>query len=301
MNINGINLNLLRNFAAIYEWKTLSKAAQQIGLSQPALSHSLRQMRELFEDELFVREDGKFKPTRKARELAPPIMQALGSLAETLERPVKFEPKNCDRTFRLGLSDFGSETILPLVAERLIVEAPNASCVVLQLHQGQIPQRFNLGDIDLSLMSRQSSCDEFDSETVLQESVVCLMRESEIFEEENFDLNAYASKGHVAVNLTGKLKSMVDAKLDVLGFERDVRMVVPYFNAVPEIVLRTGLFGLLPSRLAMQACEKYPLKSLPLPFEFPNMEFRLYWHPRRRREAELSWFRQIVSEVCLQL
>ena len=293
-----MNLNLLRSFAAIYECGTLTAAAEQVGLSQPALSHALRQLRDTFEDELFVREAGGYRATRKAEELAPPILEALGVLNSTLETTRQFDPASAHKTFRLSVSDYSSHTILPKLAEVVQQQAPNIKLIVSPIAYGSIQEQLQRGQIDLAILARQPGARSRNEHLLLEESVVCLARKDHPHITGELDITTFTKIGHVIVNLFGEPQSWVDGKLAEMDLERNVEFVVPYFEAVPEIVSRTDLIGSLPARLAERAAKKHVLSVFPLPIDLEPIEFRMCWHPRRQADRPLRWLRKTISDIC---
>lgn len=301
MNTNRLNLNLLRIFAAIYENGTLTRAAEQLGLSQPAVSHALKQLRETFEDELFVRDTDGYRPTKKARELAPPVLEALDSLRGVLEVARRFDPATASKTFKLSVSDYSSQTILPRLSQLIHQRAPGVRCAISQISYKRVQDQLRQGEIDLAIVARQPAVLNEGEELLLHETVVCLVRDNHPQALKRLDLKTFTTRGHVIVNLFGDLHSWVDARLAEMGRKRDVRLVVPYFNAVPEIVSTTDLIGSLPRRLAEQAAKDYPLRLFPFPFEFPPVHFVMCWHPRRQRDVELRWLRGVISDICASL
>lgn len=301
MNTSRLDLNLLRVFAAIYENRTLTLAASQIGLSQPALSHALKRLRDTFEDELFVREGGVYIPTKKSEALAIPILRALEDISVTLEKSYHFEPQKSTSTFRLAISDFGSHTVLPPLSWRLNAQAPNVQCVVSQLSADRYVRAMQSGDLDLAVMSQPAKHADIISESIVDETVVYIAREDHPDLKALSSLKGFAAVGHLLVNLISEPRSGVDKMLEDRGLTRRVKLVVPYFGAVPDIVAKTDLIGGLPRRLAEKAERDYPVKIFPAPFEIPPIQFHMHWHKRKQRDTELRWFRSVVKDVCESL
>lgn len=298
MNISGWNLNLLRVFAAIYEDRTLTRAAAKVGLSQPALSHALKRLREAFDDELFVRQAGVYVPTRKAEELAEPILKALDTLGSALEKAQRFDPKTATKTFRLAVSDFASHTILPELCRYLHEQAPGVQCIVTQLSYEQYEGQLRSGEIDIAIILQRRHIPDINEEMIVEESAAYVARNGHPKLQELSTLDGLLSVDHLIVNLLGEANTWLDERLAELGKTRNVKMVVPYFSTVPEIVSKTDLVGVLPTRLATQAVNDYPVTMFALPFDFPSANFVMCWHARRQRDVELRWFRSAISEVC---
>jgi DNA-binding transcriptional LysR family regulator len=301
MNTSRLDLNLLRVFAAIYESRTLTLAAKQVGLSQPALSHALKRLRETFEDELFVRKGGVYVPTRKSEELAEPIIKALDGISNILEAPNRFDPETTPATFRLAISDFGSHTILPPLSYHLHKQASKVQCIVSQLSIEQYVHHLQTGEIDVAIISQPSDHPDIQNQLIMEENVVYIVREDHPDTDALTSLEGFSAADHLLVNLSGGSSSGLDKLLAERGHSRQVKLVVPYFSTVPEIVAKTNLIGGLPHRLALQAVKDHPVKIIPPPFELPPIRFHMHWHARRRRDTKLRWFRNTVKTVCISL
>jgi DNA-binding transcriptional LysR family regulator len=298
MNIKNLNLNLLKVFVAIYENRTLTQAADQIGLSQPGVSHALKQLRENFNDELFVRGPDGYHPTARARELAPPVSEALKSLQQAVGDMDHFDARTAVRTFRLCVSDYMSHAMLPVMANRLAVDAPNIDCAVSQLSYERVEDDLRSGRFDIAVMAGQAQQDTLGQQVLLSEEPVCVVSKHSKLSADNFDLEAFCAAEHVIVNLYGDFHSWVDQKLDELGMKRRVRFVLPYFNALPGVVNNTDIVGTLPRRIAEQAARTHDLQLLDMPFSFPAIDFVMTWHPRKDRDAAHVWFRNVLLDLC---
>lgn len=296
-----MNLNLLRSFAAIYQCGTLTDAGRQLGLSQPALSHALKQLREEFNDDLFVRDGAVYRPTRKATELAPPIIDALSALRKTVETAAEFEPASANMTLRLSVSDYSSRTILPALIKEMRKVAPGIQLVVSQISYDTIQEQLQLGEVDLAIIARPSSRRGPNEQVLLEERVVCLARKDHPKIGKSLTLQTFTSVGHVIVNLFGKPQSWVDDKLTELGLSRQVKLVVPYFDALPEIVSNSDLIGSLPARLAEKSNGDKSLSIHPLPVDLEPIRFCMCWHPRRHADPAIRWFRALLSDTCTTL
>ncbi len=298
MNSSGWNLNLLRVFAAIYEERTLTRAAAKVGLSQPALSHALKRLREALDDELFVRQSGVYVPTRKSEALAQPILKALEALGSALEKNQSFDPRTASKTFRLAVSDVATHTILPALGQYIHEQAPGVLCVVSQISYQHYEKQLQTGEIDVAIILRRPHHTDINEEILFEESVAFIARNGHPKIKTLSKLDGFVSVDHVIVNLLGEPNTWLDEKLAELGKSRNVKLVVPYFGAVPEIVSKTDLVGVLPRRLAKRATKEYPVTLFPPPFDFPSVHFTMCWHARRQRDLGLRWFRSAISQAC---
>lgn len=301
MNIRNLNLNLLKVFAAIYENRTLTQAADEIGLSQPGVSHALKQLREVFADELFVRGTNGYHPTVRAIELATPIIDALRDLQQAIGGMEKFDATTATKTFRLCVSDYMSHALLPIMASRIASEAPNVSCAISQLSYDRVEDDLRNDRFDVAVMAGQPNLGTLGRQVLLSEEAVCVVSKNSHYTLKNFDLPAFCAAEHVIVNLYGDFHSWVDEKLSEFGMTRQVRFVMPYFNALPGVVANTDLVGTLPRRIAEQAVQTHGLRLLEMPFDFPPINFVMAWHPRKDRDAALRWFRTTLVDICAAL
>lgn len=297
MNINRLNLNLVKVFVAINECGNLTRAAQRLHLSQPGVSHALKQLRETFDDELFVRHAQEYKPTARAEALAPAFLNALETLQTAIEESWHFDPLTDSATFRISASDYSAQTILPSLIERLATAAPGVSCGVSQPpHTGAIAA-LNDRSLDLAIISRLPDSVGPGQQVLLREEPCCIARRGNPLTVTGFDLETFSRAEHVIVSNGGLLQSDADKRLAELGRERRVRFSVPYFSSVAKIVAATDLVSTLPRHIAEPAALEFPLDLFPFPFDFPHVEFVMAWHPLRESEPQLRWLRELIASV----
>jgi len=301
MNTSRLDLNLLKVFAAIYEKRTLTSAAADIGLSQPALSHALKRLRLTFEDELFVRQGNAYSPTRKAESIAEPVTRALDALSQTLTQPYRFDPDTSRRSFRLAISDFGSHTVLTPLASHLNAAALGIQCIVSQLQSDRFVHQLASGDLDIAIMSSPSTHDDILSDPIVDESLVYIARKHHPMKKALQSIEGFAAVSHLLVNLISEPRSYVDTMLEKRGLKRHIQLVVPYFSAVPGIVSNSDLIAALPHRLALQAKRDHPVVLFKAPLDIPPIQFHMHWHKRKQRDVELKWFREAVASVCARI
>ena len=176
MNILNTDLNLLKVFRALYEYKNQSIAAKQINMSQPAMSHALKRLKATFNDELFLRVDGGYVPTHQADQLAPPIIDALASLEKTLSQEVPFKIEESTKTFRVAVSDYSATTIVPKLSFDFTKSAPKARLIFVQLEYDQLALQLRTGKIDAAIAAKTSGDLAILEESLLSESVVAVAR-----------------------------------------------------------------------------------------------------------------------------
>ena len=297
MNINNLNLNLVKVFVAINECGSLTRAADQLCLSQPGVSHALKQLRDVFDDELFVRDAKGYHATRRANELAPAFIDALHTLQTAIEGNWGFDPTTENAIFRISAGDYNSQSILPALINRLAILAPGVQCVVSQLTHDGARSAIKDRTIDLAILSRLPQEIESGQQLLHSETTCCIARKKNPFTKSGLDLDTYISAEHVVISTNGALHSPVDDWLAKLGRKRQVRFALPYFSSVTKVIAETNMIGALPKNVAEQAAQSLSLDIFPLPFEFPMIEFIMMWHPRREKDPQLRWLRSVLESV----
>lgn len=298
MNINQLNLNLIRVFAAIFESGTLTRAAEQLNLSQPGVSHALKQLRETFDDELFVRGTDGYLPTTRARELAPAFLKSLGIVSDAIKDNWQFDPASAKTVFHISASDYSSHAILPDLFTALDRQAPFVRCSVSQLSAEVTKKQLKNGKLDLAILSRLPGNEEPGQQLLRREEPCCVIRADSPLVTGQLTLKHFTEMQHIIVQQHGELESAVDRKLTTINKSRTVRFSVPYFNSVAKAVSTTDLIGTLPRHLANDAASRYPIEIHALPFAFPPIDIITAWHPRRERDPELKWLREVIAQVC---
>ena len=175
MNIGSLNLNLLKLFAALYEFGKLGDAAQHVGLSQPGASHALKQLRAAFNDELFVRSPGGFRPTEKAETMAPLVIEAMQKLQEAIGDGEDFDPQAAEGDVHILASDYAVHMFMPRIARALMAQAPGLRCAVSQLQYDGVWEQLQRGQADLAIMSRQSANFFAKQQLLAKEQPVCVV------------------------------------------------------------------------------------------------------------------------------
>lgn len=218
-------------------------------------------------------------------------------ISNTLEEPQRFNPQSASTTFRIAISDFGSQIILPPLFSHIHKYAPNIQCIVSHLSTELYVTQLLMGEIDVAIISQSTDHPNISEEIVLTETVAYIVREGHPRSDELSNIDTFVSMDHILVNLKGEPVSGLDALLAKQGLSRNVKLVVPYFNAFPKIVSQTDLIGGLPNRLAQQAKTEYPIQTCAQPFQLPKIRFRMCWNTRRKHDLELQWFRSTLKKV----
>lgn len=299
MNLSGIDLNLLVVFDALMTERHVTRAGERISLSQPATSNALARLRNLTNDELFVRSGGGLHPTPVAIALAQQIQPALKQIQTALLQEQNFDPTTSDRVFTIGMTDYVEFVILPRLLEALETTAPN---VKIQVRAGDRPYLFALldsGEVDLicGLFPEQIAWHE--EQLLFQEQYVCVCRRNHPSIINSLSLKDYLVASHLLVSIQEDRVGRVDKFLAEQNLRRQVTLSIPHFLVAPFILARTNLVATLAARVANEFVKTQNLKILPCPLPLEGFSVFMRSHQSTRHHATHVWLRATIAEVAM--
>ena len=294
MNLRRIDLNLLVIFDALIEERNVTRAAQRVALSQPALSNALSRLRHFLKDDLFIRRPEGMIPTPRALELAPQIRAALVAIETSLERQ-DFDPGTSTRTFTLQTNDYLASTLLPRLMQRLAKEAPGINIRVIPPNQ-QMVELLDSSLIDFALGSFRELPPRLAVEVIDDFQYSCMMNAGHPLARGKLDLKRYAAAKHLLITPRGDPVGFVDEALAASGLRRRIALTVNHFSVVPAIIAETDLIVTLPSRIAERDAALYGLKLRPSPVQSSSIfsHIRLVWHRQLGAHPAFHWFRELI-------
>jgi DNA-binding transcriptional LysR family regulator len=280
--------------------RRVSTTADKLGLSQPAISNSLKRLRTLLKDELFVRTARGMEPTPYALHLIEPIGYALSTLQNALNQRDSFDPATSERTFTLGVTDIGEIYFMPTLMAMLSSEAPNIKISTLRHNTGHLSDDMAAGNVDIAIGLLPSLTTGFFQRRLFKQRYVCLFRQGHPTARNPISLAQYKSLPHVGVTSTNTGHSEVDEWMIRKGISRDIHLHVPHFVAVGHILQSSDLIATVPERFAQKCSGPFQLETSPLPFKLPEIAINLFWHAKYNREPANMWLRQRVIELFSQ-
>jgi DNA-binding transcriptional LysR family regulator len=296
MNFRDIDLNLLAAFEALMTERQVTRAAQRMGVGQPAMSDALRRLRALFGDPLMVRAAAGMVPTPKALALAGDIAPLLARLRQVMGAEVAFAPDTAAATFTLASTDYTTLVLLPPLMAALRVEAPGIDLRVRGYEKDEIGGLLERGEIDVAL-GRFADPPPGAVQTVLfRERFVGLARVGHpALAGGGMDLAAFASAAHALVSVRADARGAVDAALAEVGLRRRVALVVPYMLLLPRVLEGSDLIVTLPERAARLTLGMIPFD---LPVAVPDWTVEMLWNPASRTDRATGWLRQMLVRVA---
>lgn len=308
MNLDRIDLNLLVYLDVLLREGSVTKAAQQLGITQPAMSNGLRRLRDLFSDPLLVRTSDGMTPTQRALELQPVIRKALADLEIALQPQDEFNAALSNRVFRIMVSDYAESTLVPELVKRLRTEAPDIILDVLTPSDVTFKD-VEAGKVDMAINRFDDMPQSFHQMTLWEDDFVCLINPQHPLIG-NFDLNAYLASKHIWVSKTGMGAGVgidpekvirlgwVDNALSKLGQKRKISVFTRHYQMPALLALNNDLVATLPRRVAdMQAVSASLVVKEP-PFQIPPFELKMAWSPLVQHHQAHRWLRRTIVEVA---
>jgi DNA-binding transcriptional LysR family regulator len=297
MNVREINLNLLVAFEALLAERNVTRAAARMGLTQPAMSNVLAQLRLLFDDPLLVRGSRGMEPTVRALALAGPVKRGLEELDGALREQTPFDPASARRRFVLGANDSVEMVLLAPLLQRLAREAPGIDLVVLPWGQLSVPPALARGELDLALGLFERYPPGHRHAPLYDDHFVVLHRRDHPRVKGRLTLERYVELSHILVTTEEAGEGPVDRALAKLGMRRRVALRLPHYLMVPHIVAQTDLVVALSRRIAEPFSKLLSLSMVPVPLKLQSGVFSQVWHERAHRDPGQMWLRRTIAEV----
>jgi DNA-binding transcriptional LysR family regulator len=297
MNIAGLNLNLLPVLDALLAERSVSRAGARLGLSQPAVSNALAQLRALLGDPLLVRKGGGMVPTERALELAGPLRAALLALEQGLDPAPAFDPAGAERSFTIVTNDFVAFAILPRLLGRLQREAPRVRLQVRAWQEHYVPPDLARGDADLVLGFDRGLPPGHHETPLFDDHFVFVARKGHPRVHGSITLPTYTKLAHVLVSHEPNGRGVVDDVLATRGLTRTVALRVSHFLLVPPILATTDYVAALSEIVARPMARTLPLQILKMPIHIAGAAVQMIWHERTQPSAAHAWLRGVVTEV----
>jgi DNA-binding transcriptional LysR family regulator len=297
VNLASIDLNLLLAFDALMTERSVTRAGQKIGLSQPAMSAALNRLRHIVGDELFARRGAEMRPTARAIELSIPVRQALQQIEAALT-PQVFVPEEAKRAFKVAFNDLGAALFLPAMAEQLSRLAPGVDVVVLHADDQRAMNLLDSGEADMAIGLYPTPQERFDSVVLYEAPFVCAMRADHPLAGHPLPLETFAATPQIAIAQQGDPSRHIDRILAEQGLQRRVAVAVPHFLVVPFILAKTDLIAVVPIKLVQRFGATLGLRIADAPFAEMTVPSVLFWNRTMTENAANAWLRSLIVAIA---
>ena len=297
MHIDKIDLNLLTIFEAVMTELNVSRAAERLNLTQPAVSHALRRLRRITNDKLFTKVPSGVSPTQKALELWEPIRDGLLQIRQALT-PTAFDPSTSAQTFTLSMADYTAALMLPKLLPILEQTAPGIDLRIIPNTNINAVSLLEQSEIDLAFGRFFRPGARLRVQEVMRDRYVCIMHQGHPLARKRLTLKQYVNAKHLLVSLTGEATGLIDEQLREQGLKRRVMLTVNQFTLVPELVATSDSIAAIPQRILSKSAYASQLHIAELPVEMAIAELQMMWHERKQRDPAHEWLRSLMIELC---
>lgn len=295
------DLNLLPVFVTLMEERSVTRAAERLGITQPALSNALARLRVMLQDQLFIRERYGIQPTPIALELAPGIADALARLDDAVLGQQDFDPASADRLFTIAPNGYVEYVLVPAIVARLRDVAPGIRLRLTPYGTDLAETGVVSGTTAMVLGRMVDPPDNLVVQHLMDEGLACVVRADHPEIGETLSKEQYERLKHVNVLPPGRLRVGLFQALQQQSMKREVAVSVTHFLAVPEMVAVTDYCATLPRLICNRLAGDPRLRILPAPVDLGTFPVEMAWHVRYRHDPAHRWLRGLVAEVTREV
>lgn len=295
VNIRNLDLNLLKAFDALMDERNVTRAATRLALTQPAVSSILTRLRDSFDDPLFVRSQRGVIPTPRAQELSMVVKRILAEI-DSMLRPTAFDPANSDLTITIAATDYALRAVVLPFILFLRTQAPGIRVAVKPVVAEQVTTQLERGELDLALLTPDTTAPELHARHLFDEHYICVMRSGHPAAKETpLSLETFCQCDQAIVSLGGdSFRGVTDTALEQHGYKRNVVVSLPSFLALADILQTTDLIAVVPRKLV---AGQDGLVMLPPPINVPGFSKVLAWHERTHHDPAHNWLRNQLAAM----
>lgn len=300
MNISDIDLNLLVFLDALVRERSVTRAAERVGITQPAMSNALKRLRRVLDDPLLVRTRRGMEPTQRALALQRPVRAALRQLESALTPEPAFDPGATRRLFTLMVTDYVASVLLPGVSARLAEVAPKATLNVLGSDAESL-KAVERGEVDLVIDRFDALPEALRSRLLWQDRYVCVLRKGHAALAGGLSLERYLALDHILITRTGVGLGQSDEALAKRSLYRRVTVFTRHYHLPARLAAESELCATLPARIARAQAQHLPVVLAPPPVDLPPIEVRMVWGPVTHYDRAHRWLRSVIGERVQRL
>ena len=307
MNISRVDLNLLVYLNILLQEKSVTRAAEQLGITQPAMSNGLKRLRDLFEDPLLIRSSEGMSATERAIELQPKVAALIADMQKVLQPRQEFVPYQSQKVFRIMASDYAEATLLAPLVKVVRSEAPN---IILDLLTPSDVSYTDMeqGKVDMAINRFNDIPQSFHSVTIWKDSFACLLNKNNPAAG-HFNLKSYLEAQHIWVSKTGMGVGFginpqnhgglgwIDQALDRIGQKRRISVFTRHYQMPALLAQNNDLIATLPTRIARLQAKNSDLVIQEPPFFIPEFELKMAWSPLLHNNPAHQWLRRLIVHV----
>ena len=294
MKISSFDLNLFVILKAIYTEGSLTKAAEVVGITQPAVSNALSRLRERFDDDLFIRTGSGMVPTQKTENIISDIQNALSLMQQSVNEPDTFDPKLSNRNFKLSLGDVSEGRVLPYIMNEIDKNAPFVSMGSYAYSRSDQVHALATHNLDFVVDPIIPASEEINSYKVFEDDFVAIHRDDHpLGKIDEVSVDDILAQRHLHVSNRKRGLHLIDVELDKIGYRREIALRCQHFLIAPRIIRSTDLV-LMGTR---SFAKSHNLQFIEIPTEIPSIEYHLIWHKSDEGDGGHLWMKDLIIEA----
>ena len=294
MKISSFDLNLFVILNAIYTEGSLTKAAEVVGITQPAVSNALSRLRERFDDDLFIRTGSGMVPTQKTENIISDIQNALSLMQQSVNEPDTFDPKLSNRNFKLSLGDVSEGRVLPYIMNEIDKNAPFVSMGSYAYSRSDQVHALATHNLDFVVDPIIPASEEINSYKVFEDDFVAMYRDDHpLGKIDEVSVDDILAQRHLHVSNRKRGLHLIDVELDKIGYRREIALRCQHFLIAPRIIRSTDLI-LMGTR---SFAKSHNLQFIEIPTEIPSIEYHLIWHKSDEGDGGHLWMKDLIIEA----
>ncbi len=302
MNFGKLDLNLLVVFNAMMQYRNVTVAGRELGLSQPAMSHALLKMRKAFDDPLFVRVKSGMQPTPKALSMVETVEEVLRRIQSDLLNPAVFDPGSSTRQFRIAMSDVGESFFTATLIRALRRHGQHLRLQVISPTPSVLAQQLESGDVDLAIGNFPDLIGaDFYQQALFTSCFVAIAAKDNPHVEGELTMEAFLDASHIDVTTPGRTQEIILRYMAKQKIERKVPLQVSRFLSLLEIVPQSDLIAIVPLEAGELFRSTGGIAVHALPFDSPTFRLRQHWHKRFHDDVAIRWLRNLAHELFKEL
>src|SRR5438552_9968503 len=292
------DLKLLRIFDEIYRTGSLTRAGENVGLTQPTISIGLSKLRRYFGDPLFVRTARGMQPTPHAVQLLAPIRSALELLDGAFGHQASFDPLQSNRAFRICMTDISQIVLLPRLLNHLNKLGAPAPIEVSHISP-DTPRMLEAGEADLAIGFMPQLEAGFYQQALFRQNFVCMVRKDHPRIRAKLTLPQFLGESHIQIASSGTGHAIIDKTMDAKHIKRKIALRLPNFLGIARIVADTDLIVTVPQLLGEFLLGSANIKVFAPPVKLPSYQLKQHWHERFHQDPANRWLRSVLSDLFL--
>jgi DNA-binding transcriptional LysR family regulator len=293
---NKIDLQQLACYLALVKHQNVSKAAVDLGLSQPTVSLALKKLREAFKDPLLIRSNGRMTPTSRALALETEIQEILHKVDALNKSEASFDPSTAEAKFSIMCPEFVEYYLAPRIAARLEKDAPNIKVEFKTSNPSKAFDMLDKGALDFRLGWWPKPNLMLRTKVLFRDELICLSRKNNQGIQK-LSVSEFINTRHVRLEAprNGVSTMVIDQAVLKIGEKINIALEAQTIFNLAKIVSETGFLACIGKKMAQEMQRQFPVEIRPIPLNIPEVRIALYWHERTHRQTSHVWLKNLIE------